>query len=108
MKSLSSIVNRNTVMSNLDDKHVKSLYAYFARQLAKDLMVNKDRYEIENNAIRNMIYADCLELVFNTLRRSFEFGEKKFWKGSTQELHTTINGGAQKKGLLSGLNPWSK
>jgi len=42
-----------------------------------------------------------------TMKRSSEEGERRFWKGSVQEVHTRVENQAKKGGgLLGFINPW--
>jgi hypothetical protein len=101
-----SIVSQITIMSNLDDKHIVALIDFLGDTLAKDLMLNRTRYEIANPSVRDRIYFTCLTNAFICMRRAFEEGDKRFWKGSVQEIKTTVD--SQKGGgFLSALG-WKK
>jgi hypothetical protein len=105
--TIQALVNQITVMSNLDKFEVQMLMDFLADTLAKDLMMNRMNYDIKSSATRDKIYFNALATTFVTLKRGFEEGDKRFWKGSVQEIHTTMDT-QRKKGILSALNPWSK
>ena len=103
-----AIINRHTIMSNLNDMEVRMLMDFFADTLSRDLMVNRIAYDITDASAREKIYWETLSSAFVTLKRGYKEGDKKFWKGSTQEIRTSNDGGSQKKGLFSFLGNWSK
>ena len=102
-----SVVNQVTVMSNLSKGEVPILMDFLGDTLAKDLMVNRKEYGIESAAVRDRVFFIVLASSFITLKRAYEEGDKRFWKGSVQEISTRVEQG-QKKGLMSSLNPWRK
>lgn len=105
--TVQSLVNQVTVMSNLDKNEVSALMDFLGDTLARDLMMNKETYGIKSESVRDKIYFSALTSTFVTLKRAFEEGDKRFWKGSVQEINTRVEQGA-KKGLLQSINPWSK
>lgn len=105
--SIQSLVNQVSVMSNLDNKNISNLIDYLADTLAKDLMLNRMAYGITSPSTRDKIFQTALSTSFVTLRRAYEEGDKRFWKGSVQEIRTS-NDNERKSGFLSSLNPWRK
>ena len=101
-------VGRITIMSNLKEDEVNSLMMMLVDTLAKDLMLNKIKYEIEDNSVRERIVYEVVNRVFICLKRAVNEGDRRFWKGSQQDIRTTVvNDGARKRGgLFSRLNPW--
>jgi len=95
-----SIVNRNTIMSNLDNHEVSALMEFVGDTLARDLMMNRETYGIKSSASRDKIYFSSLSSAFVVLKRGFEEGDKRFWKGSQQEITMRNDGMQQKKGLF--------
>src|SRR3990167_4218791 len=100
-----SIVNRVTVMSNLEKTHIPCLIDFLADTLCKDLMINRRYYDIENLAARDKIFFMVLTTAFICMRRAFEGDDKKFWKGSVQEIRSSIET-TGKKGILDNLMKW--
>lgn len=106
--SVQTIVNRNTVLGNLDDGGVDSMRNYFAETLVKTLMMSQVKYEIKSNSAMEKIYGDAIELVQMCLTRAKDEGERRFWKGSQQEITTRIEGMNTKKkgGMLGNVLGW--
>jgi len=104
--TVQAIVNQITVMSNLNKMEVPMLMNFVGDTLARDLMINRVTYGIKNFASRDKIFFTSLATCFITLKRGFEEGDRRFWKGSQQEIHTTIENSNKKSGLMSSLNPW--
>lgn len=106
---LGAIVNQVTVMSNLDRGDIDALMEFLNRTLAKDLMINRKKYDIKDPASRTTIHFEALSTAFITMKRAHEEGlsDKKFWRGSVTEIHNKIEGADKRKGgVLSKLNPF--
>ena len=88
-----AIVSQITIMSNFEEKHIMALINFLGDTLARDLMMSQEKYAIKNSYDRDKIYFESLTCAFVTMMRAFEQGEKKFWKGSQQEITTRIEGG---------------
>ena len=99
-----SVVNQNTNMSDLDKWDVENHVMLLADTLARDLMVHRKKYGIRNGNDRYKIFSQAVQTAHITLKRAFTGGERRFWKGSVQEIETRVN--QQKQGALSFLNPW--
>lgn len=103
-----AIVNQVTVMSNLEPAEIPKLVDFLADTLARDLMVNRQHYGIENAAARDKIYFMSLTSAFICMKRANEEGERRFWKGSQQEITTRVDGlGGNRKGVLGKLLGWA-
>lgn len=98
------VVNQVTIMSNLSKNEVPSLIDFLADTLAKDLMINCQRYDL-NPHDRDKVFFSVLSAAYICMKRAYEEGDKRFWKGSVQEINTNVISG-QKKGLLSRLTGW--
>ncbi len=103
-----ALVNRVTVMSNLEDREISALMDFLADTLAKDLMLNRAFYDVRNSSTRDRVFYEVLATTFVCLRRAHGEGERKFWKGSTQEINTNIGGMQKKQGFLSKALGWGK
>jgi len=104
--TVQSMVNQVTVMSNLNKAEIPMLMDFLGDTLSKDLMINRVPYGIKNFASRDKIFFTALSTCFITLKRGYEEGDRRFWKGSQQEIHTTIENSNKKNGMFSSLNPW--
>lgn len=103
--TVQSIINRITIMSNLNKHEIPLLIDFLADTLARDLMRNRVKYEIKNESARDRIYFTALSSAFMTMKRAYEEGEKRFWKGSTQEITTRVDSN-NNKGMISKLMGW--
>ena len=110
MSQVQSIVNQNQIMSNYEEKHVLVIVGFLADTLCLDLMMNTVNYDIQNISARDKIFFLALSTAFSTMMRSKDEGEKRFWKGSTQEITTRVEGmpsGKKKGGVLGFIsNAW--
>ena len=101
-----AIVSQVTVMSNLDDKVRNSLRDFLADTIAKDLMLNRKKYGIVNSSARDRIFMESITMAVITMNRAADEGERKFWKGSQQEIITHGNMPGVKGGLLTRALGW--
>ena len=107
--TIQTIVNQVTILSNLSKTDIPILMDFLGDTLARDLMINRVKYDIKSFAARDKIYFTALTSSYITMKRAFEEGDKRFWKGSVQEIHTKSEVGNQGGGsMLSKLNPWKK
>lgn len=104
MGIIQSIVSQVTIMSNFTKNEIPMLMDFLGDTLARDLMMNRVTYDIKSPAARDKIYFTALSSSFICMKRAYEEGEKRFWKGSQQEIKTTVESN-QKKGWLSSINP---
>lgn len=102
-----AIVSRVTIMSNFNKQDVPTLIDFLADTLARDLMIHRKKYGIKTSATRSNIYFIALTTAYVTMKRAYEEGEKRFWKGSQQELVTRVEStGANKKSILPSWMGW--
>jgi hypothetical protein len=101
-----ALVNQVTIMSNLTKQEIPMLVDFLGDTLARDLMIKRKEYGIAGSAERDKIYFSALSTTFVTLKRGFEEGDKRFWKGSVQEIHNKIENTNKKPGLMASLNPF--
>ena len=105
--TVQALINRVTIMSNLEKNEVPMLIDFLSDTLAKDLMMNRKEYGIDSGSVRDRIYYTALSTTFVTLKRAYMEGDKRFWKGTVQEIHQHVDNN-KRKGIFSSLNPWSK
>lgn len=103
-----SIVNQVAVMSNFEVKDLPKLIDFLGDTIAKDLMMNKIRYNIKSSSSRDKIFFSAISTTYVTLKRAVNNGERGFWKGSQQDIRQIIENGSSNKGLLGGLFGWGK
>ncbi len=104
-----SIVNRVTIMSSLDKHEVPMLIDFLGDTLAKDLMMNRLRYAIGASSSRDKIYFTALSNAFICMKRASaeSISDKKFWKGSQQDVTHTLKSD-KKDGGMSKVLGWGK
>ena len=103
-----AIVSQVTIMGNLNKQEIPMLIDFLGDTLIKDLMVNKLKYQIVSIEARDKIHYIALTSAFVTMKRAFEEGDRRFWKGSTQEITTRVEGQGQNKGVFSKILGWAK
>ena len=100
------IITRNTVMSNLDKGEVRNITTLIAEALSKDLMINRINYGITSTDSKSLIYHTIIANIYITLKRPQDEGEKRFLRGSVQEIKTTVDTSQQKKGIFGRVFGW--
>lgn len=101
-----SAVNRVSIMSNYTDQDVERIMVdLFGDALIKDLMMNREEYQIKDPSARDRILAMGNLIVFSAIKRALEEGDRRFWKGTQQEITTRIEGmpNGKKKGGMFGF-----
>jgi len=87
-----SLCNQVTVLSDYDDKKIDPIMLNFCDVLIKTLMYRWREFEI-NPARRHVIRSQIVEIgknyALSSIFRAKSGGERRFWKGSTQEIITT-------------------
>jgi len=105
MGATRGMVNQITFLGKLDQPEIVNIMYYFGDTVIKDLMINKKKYEIKTDQARTTICYLAQITNYITMKRPFEGGERTFWKGTVQELHTKVEGG-QKKSLFGSVFGW--
>lgn len=102
-----TILNQVTIMSNFSKYEIPQLMQFLNDTVARDLMMNRKRYDINDGSARDKIHFSVLTYAFIAMKRAFEQGEKKFWKGSQQDIRTEVVGAnSQKRGWLQTAMGW--
>lgn len=104
ISQIQAILNQITSMSNLGKKdEVIVMLDFLADTLAIDLMMNRETYGITNPTARTKIYFMALAPAYMHLNRAFEEGEKRFWKGTVQEIKQTLQSNNAQPGFFQKL-----
>lgn len=91
MGQIQALVSQTTIMSNFDKREeVIILTDFLADTLAKDLMINRVTYGIKSQASRSKIYYISISSAYICLKRAFSEGERRFWKGTEQNIRQII------------------
>jgi len=97
------IVTRNTIMGHISDEEIGNIMMGLSDTIIIDLMVNAKQYQIVNIATRTKILHACETLAFLTLKRAESGGERRFLKGTQQEVTYRTEQNIQKKGIFARL-----
>lgn len=108
ISTVRTVVSRVTVMSNLEDKEIEMLMLFLADTLARDLMMNRMAYGLHDPTARDKIFFDCLTQAYVCLKRALKEGDRRFLKGSAQEITTTLHQDGQGQGMIGKLLGWKK
>jgi hypothetical protein len=101
------IVNQVTIMSNLTEREIKeTVMMTFSDTIIIDLMVNRINYDIKGKSTRFRIWSIVVLGSFICLKRSWDGDDKRFWKGSQQDITMRHEGGDEKKGFLGKVFGW--
>ena len=88
-----SIVTQSTNMSNLEDPEIAKLMVFqLGDAVIQDLMINSKKYGINNKTARDRILTIVSDTAYITMKRALKEGERRFWKGSQQEITTRVEG----------------
>jgi hypothetical protein len=103
-------ISQVTIMGNLEQKDIDIIRDYLADELVKLLMINRIRYGmIYPESTRDLIYDTIIIKAVITMKRSLQEGERRFWKGSQQEIRmTNDNKQSSQQGGFSKLMGWLK
>ena len=92
-------VNQVTIMSSLKEEEVENIGDMLGDTLARDLMINRVNYKITNPSARDRIYFSSLATARITMNRGRNESDKRFWKGSQQEITMRSEGERQRSGF---------
>jgi len=104
-----SIVSQTAILSNFNKSDIPVLMDFLNDSLTQDLMMNSNKYEIRDAGARTKIYYMVMTSAFVCLKRGYEEGDRRFWKGNQpMESRVFVDGQTQnKRGLFSFLG-WGK
>lgn len=103
------IVNQITVFSELKPAIINNFALTLADDLTLTLMLSKRKYAIRNHEFTRTIIVDGISMAsYICMMRAHEGGERKFWKGSTQEITSRVEGMPKKGGIMAKALGWSK
>lgn len=104
-----TILNQVTIMSNLSKNEIPALMLFLNDSICMDLMQNRKAYEIKKSGTRSKIFFTVMTYCFIAQKRAFEEGDRRFWKGSQQDIRTeVVQAGDSKKSFAKALMGWGK
>jgi hypothetical protein len=86
---LHGIATRNTHLSNYEMSEVRSMCNALIYELSRIFMLYGRKWGLEVNK-RSITGYMITQIFFTSLKRGFKEGDKKFLKGSQQEIKTTV------------------
>lgn len=101
-----AILNRSTFMGNFKDRHIEGIMDLVGDTLSRTLMINKNRFGIIDMSTRDEISFIVSMSCYIALSRGKDEGEKRFWKGSTQEITTNVSGNQPRNGFMRRYMGW--
>lgn len=102
-----ALVNKHSIMGNFDTD-IPNLITFLNDSIVRDLMMNRVTYGLTNSAARDKIHMIALSTAYIVMKRGYKEGDKRFWKGSTQEIKTTIEANPQSRGKLARALGWGR
>lgn len=104
---IQSILNRVTVLSNVDSDIIEKFMLPLVDTIAQDLMVNKKTYEIKDSVTRTKISNIAQNTAHICLLRAKEEGERRFWGKIQQDVNINNNSNQkQKQGFMQNMLGW--
>lgn len=103
MAAIESVVHHMNALSNFTEEDIIYMHDTLKDNLITDLMINALSYEL-NRKNRDVIVGNALRFAYGFMKRAFEEGDRKFWKGTTQEIKHTTEQQRQNSGLS--MNPF--
>lgn len=101
------VVNQMNIMSNYDKKDIMMIMDYVNDTLARDLMIHKVQYglnETTRDNVKFIVEVTC----FGILQRAKDEGDRRFWKGSQKEVKSEVVGLNRGGGGLKSLLPFGR
>lgn len=109
MASVESVVHSMNTMSNFSEEDIIYLHDTLKNNLITSLMINHETFGV-NKKNRDLILGNALRFAYGFMKRAYMEGERKFWKGSVQEVKHTQETNNPPRGGGFTLNPfaWGK
>lgn len=103
-----TVLNQVTILSNFSKSEIPYLMGFINDTLVRDLMQNRIKYGIKDFSTRDKLFFMVMTYCFIALKRGYEEGDRRFWKGSQQEIRTElVNAQQPKKSFMQHLG-WGK
>ena len=103
MSMIESVVFQLNSMSNFNENDLRFFYDTLKSDLIETVMVNRRRFAIDRKN-RNVLVGNSLRFAYSFTKKSFEEGERGFWKGSVVENRLMTD---KPSGHKMSLNPFS-
>ena len=101
---LIDIVNKENIQGNLDDDYIRITAIELANNISNLLFMNHELYEITNPINCAIIVDDCATIIYATLTRALNAGERNSLKPVAEVKETIMQQNQQKKkNMLAGI-----
>lgn len=104
MSILTARINKNTILSNLNEKEISRIMIDFSRDLIDLFFTNREDYEIKKEHL-DLLVRKVVDFVYISLKRAFEEGERSFLKQTERRTEVYKVGDEEKQGKLKSF--WS-
>jgi len=106
---IKSAVNQMSYFSDLEDHHIEGILFLASDALTEALMVHgRTKYGCPSLVDRDLVNQQVICSLLPSLRRAYLGGERTFWKGSLQEIKSTVHSETAKPSGLAKFNPFKK
>lgn len=104
-----SIVSQLTVLSDVNDREISALMLDSSDAIIRTLMINKQKFGISDDpTARDRVLNISTNMLFIALKRAQGGGDRRFWKGSQQDIRHEVFNQTSGGGFLSKLNPFKR
>ena len=96
---VSGLANKHGILTHQEEDRISRLMLSFSKTIRYSLMLRRVEWNIDYGD-RDMILEMAADLAYVALQRGFKGGDRRFWKGTQQEVRQTVHHENAKKGLL--------
>lgn len=104
MSILTARINKNTILSNLNENEISRIMIDFSRDLIDLFFMRREEYDISKEHL-DLLLRKIVDFVYISLKRAFEEGERQFLKHTERRTEVYKVGDEEKKGKLKSF--WS-
>jgi hypothetical protein len=96
------VINKENIQGNVDDDFIRLSTIEHVHNISNLLFVNHREYAIKNPVNCDIVVDDCGTIIFNTLSRALNAGERNSLKvgSEVKETITNVSNEPKKKGLF--------
>jgi len=100
-----SLANKHGILTHQDEFRISKMMKGFSKTVRGELMLRAVSWGFDRMD-RNTILEMTTDLAFLAIQRGFHGGDRRFWKGTQQDIHTSNDAPQQKTGMFSRMAPW--
>ncbi len=102
-----SAVNQVSSLSNYEERHVEYIYGSARENLIGICLFSRIKYGVQRKD-RDLIVGSALRYILSFAMRSFEEGERKFWRGTMIETRNITETEKPRATMFNPLSWWGK